>query len=62
MLWETENYNALPWAGGILDQPHILMRQLSVCRAAHNKVLSLKQKQLEEQRKLEKITKGLIGG
>lgn len=36
MLESEQNGNALPWLGGLLNQPHILMQQWLVCRNARH--------------------------
>jgi hypothetical protein len=38
MLWEVESFDALPWPGGLLNQPHILMQQLNLCRNTRDTV------------------------
>lgn len=41
LLWQIERYKALPLAGGLLDQPAILMRQMNICINARDSVLAV---------------------
>lgn len=40
ILWDIDDYNKLPWDGGLMDQPDILMMLLKVCRHARDVVLA----------------------
>jgi hypothetical protein len=32
MLWQVEGFRMLPWEGGLMDQPALLMDMLNICR------------------------------
>ena len=40
VLWDIDEYGKLPWDGGLMDQPDILMMLLAVCRHARDEVLA----------------------
>ena len=39
VLWDIEEYHKLPWDGGLMEQPDILMMLVAVCRNARDDVL-----------------------
>ncbi len=44
MLWMVENYHSLPYTGGLMDQPAILMRSLNICRSVRDRTIIIRDK------------------
>lgn len=36
LLWEIERWGALPWGGGLLNQPHLTMMLLNIAANVRN--------------------------
>ncbi len=51
MLWMTKSYNALPWKGGLMDQPYFLMICMNVCESSENKAKEIMRRIAESRRK-----------
>ena len=41
LLWQIQRFSALPYGGGLMNQPHILMRLLTAIADAQDDVLAL---------------------
>lgn len=50
MFWMTKAYGHLPWAGGLMDQPHFLMICMNVCAESQNRAEEIKRRILEAKR------------
>jgi hypothetical protein len=53
VLWMTKNYHALPWKGGLFDQPSFLMICMNVCESSEKRAEEIKRRILETKRRAE---------
>ena len=53
VLWMTKNYHALPWKGGLFDQPNFLMICLNVCESSEKRAEEVRRRILETKRRAE---------
>lgn len=53
MFWMTRSYHALPWKGGLLDQPDFLMMCMNVCESAERSAEEVRRRILESRRRAE---------
>ncbi len=44
ILWMVENYHSLPYAGGLFDQPNLLMTSLNICRNVRDRTLEIRRR------------------
>lgn len=51
MFWMTKSYGALPWKGGLMDQPYFLMICMNVCESSENKAKEIMRRIAESRRK-----------
>lgn len=47
LLEQSDTYGKLPWDGGLMDQPHILMSHMDMCANIKSEVLMVKRSQEE---------------
>jgi hypothetical protein len=50
MYWMNKSYGYLPWAGGLMDQPHFLMICMNVCAEAQARAEEIKRRILESKK------------
>lgn len=51
VYWMTRAYHALPWKGGLFDQPSFLMICLNVCESSEKRAEEVRRRILESKRR-----------